>query len=1159
MIRQVHIIAFCYLYIAGIIVAMLAPVDPAALLWLRIAVAVTLIPAGALMLAGLLAPRGAETDAPRYNPLARYFIPLLCVGALLLGYTRHISANTVPDMRVGEIRIEGGTRAFHQTAALPDTSRIRLRKTTALDRDLKVRITGELDARRVVKDARGVSSMDEQGRWQFTVVRAPLASEVITIPAADPVGTDYVVDQPFNRITGIEWIDGPDAGAVTVYRISNHIGSFVRPGRAQSSVTILARITSDPRVYDFKTVLMVTPEYIQFPAGGPFFKVEGGDIQVTVPPVVDDYERFAVTGAYGMDLELKGELTVARAESNPGGFNARQFMANYNIYGLMNLFQSRDAPSPIHAVGPGGGEPRAGHPLVSFSLDLRDRILRVFKATMPHPQSAFLGGVTLGLRYGLQGVQYPGPEEKGAWMQRVGLGRSEATIVDDFRASGVNHVLAVSGLHVTILTAMFIAIFSLLRLPKQFFVPLVMLALVVFAIITGARPSTLRAVIMNSLFLLTWAYLDRGLLSSVMIGVPVAAFMILLHNPLVVVDPSFTLSFGAILSLALITMPVHEILCNLRGNRFAVVILLSFATTLIGIKHWALLVAPAFLLPWLLVCVMLFLLAGALEQRGLAISRKFAFSALPEPVSTFLAAQVAIQIGMMIPLSAYYFTRWPFGGAYANLIAIPLIGVVVQLGAIAGILGLIPVVGPYIALLLSAANYTFTTFFLWLAHVTTNLFPYPVVRRPRVIEVVVYYFFIAAFIWHKPLWKWVKGVCDARGWKHRAAPGLVLVALAAVAASPLVIAPPRDTRPPGLHVTVLSVGYGSSILIETPGGRNILVDTGFVEYERGRRNEADRTILPFLSTMGIRSLDVLILTSPLPERAAGASYLLDQLRVDHLIVPPSLAALSPAMRFEEFEQEISGGAYVPETMVLRMYEDLVVNPVWPQRFSLARELSGRGDTFVNRWGRWHVNVQAASAGMALFEENVDGKRFRIEVLGPGEARPSEFPVENSGLVLRVVYGDFAMLLPGSLHYEGQGALARAWPAEQLRAAVMTVPHHGAANPTGRDRPPRATVDSALTASAGSLLDKVQPERVIFEFGSPRPVLGDLGRAAVGVRDITTQFYTDRLGADALLSTERDLAITIHSDGRTFTIETLAQRHRAEGGEEGAVSDLQVGF
>lgn len=1157
---QNKIIGGCYLYIVGIVAAMMLPLDPLWLPVLRIGTTLALCAAGGLILWALAG--GGSAAQKRW---LLYVWPLLAIGALMFGYTRYTSADTVPDHQIGEIRVQGEERALYQTAQLRDTSRLRIRKSEEIDQDLQIRLVGELDARMPVRDERGLFQIDPQGQWQFEMAHMPITSDVITIRAEDPVGTDYLVQQPFSRITGLEWLEGPEQALLSVYRVSNHIGSFVRGARSQSPVTVLGRITSDPRVYDFKTVLMVTPAFIQFPAGGPFYRVEGGDIQVTVHPNLEGYSQLARTSAYGADIQIEGELTVARAASNPGGFDARQFMQNYNIYGLMSPFQPRGQPPPVQKIMPQGMDTaRAGNWLVHFSLDLRDRILLLFKSTMPYPQSAFLGGVTLGLRYGLQGAQFPGEDrDPDSWLSRFGMGPSEAQIVDDFRHSGVNHVLAVSGLHVTILTVMFIAIFSLLKFPKQVFVPFVIFALVVFAIITGARPSTLRAVIMNSMFLLTWAYLDRGLLSSVLIGVPVAAFLILVHNPLVVVDPSFTLSFGAILSLALITVPIHEILCKLRGNRFLVVVVFVFGTTALGIVNWHLVTTASFILPWLLLAVLTYQVAKVLERRGVALTQRFAFSAIPEGVNTFIAAQVAIQIGMMIPLSAYYFMRWPFAGAYANLIAIPLIGVVVQLGAIGGLLGLIPVVGPFITLLLNAANWIFASFFLWLAHVSSLIFPNPFVRRPRVIEIVVFYVLMAGFVWHKPFWAWVKRTCERCGWRHRSAPAALVVGLVVIALVPLGIAPPRDTRDPGLHVTVLAAGYGSSILVESPGGQRILIDTGFVQHDRGRRNEALRTILPYMSHAAIRRLDGLILTSPLPERSAGAAYVLDHMRVSELILPPMLEELHLDLDPTSFRsmlgpQEIIDAQYPPER-IETMFEELVRHDQWPQRPSLARLIQERQPTWPNRWSGRALQTRTAKPGDILFEEDVDGVPFQIQVLGPDLRSVDRHVIENNSLSLRVVHGDFAMLIPGALQVEGQQAMADAWTAEQLQAQVFVVPNQGAGNPTLRSRPARREVEQALTNYVEPLLTQVNPEIAIFEFGNPRPVLGDGGRTAINMRDITRLFYTRRLGQENIFGTDTDLAIMIHSDGHDYSIDTQALRNRAEGGDEDAVADLQVGL
>jgi ComEC/Rec2-related protein len=1160
MITRSQLISYCYFYIVGLVAAMIAPLDAAHLPWLN-----------ALSIAGLVGLAlglfhvnrvRLSADPQAVDRAVRVAWALLLASSITLGYARYLSANTVPDARLGEVRLSAAGAVFEAGNPLPDTSRIRMHKVEPLEQDLEIRVVGDLDARVPVRDESGRATLDERARWQFRLAPLGVTSDVVRVRAADPIGTTYVVPQPFTRITSVQVVRGPASGRVALYRISNHIGSFSAAG-VQSPVTILGRISADPLVYDFKTVLPITPEFIQFPAGGPFFRVEGGDLHVTVRPEMSNYTTFARTEALGYDVEFAGEMTVARGAANPGGFNARRFMQNYNIFGLMTLFPPREGPPPIHVIGPGGGEPRHGNALVEFSLDLRDRITRVIKATVLYPHSAFVGGVTLGLRYGLQGTQCMFSDRYTHTLHLPGkptaVGHTcEETIADEFKEAGVNHVLAVSGLHVTIINVMFVGIFSMLRVPRKAYVPLIMMALVIFAIITGARPSTLRAVIMNSLFMLTWAYLDQSLRSSVLLGVPVAAFLILIHNPLVVVDPSFTLSFGAILSLGLLTTPSLDLLQRLKGNQFVLAAALAVGWTVLAVKHWALVVTPQFLLPAIPLVLVLFKLAGRLQQKGWGIPTRYNYTIIPEGIGAFFAAQFAIQLGMMIPLSAFYFCRWPFAGAYANLIAIPLIGVNVQLGAIGGLLGLIPGVGPYIALLLGAANWIFCSIFLWLAHASAEWFPYPFVRRPGVLFIAAYYLLCAWFIWSRPIGARLQACCGRFGLGERRGPVVVTLAGLLVLVGLLVVdlrAPPRGE----LRISVLSVGYGSALLVESPGGQRILVDAGYVEHERGRRNEAIRTVVPFLANSSIRHLDGFILTSARPERAAGASHVLEHLWVDHFFTPPTLTNLVAGESFDQFASRFDDAieALDPTTLTTA-YQELIGNSTWPRRPALAQALARRGPSFVNRWAGWHTQAGSLQAGQVLFAEQGPGGAFRIEVLNPVAGSVQERNFDNGSLVLRIVYGDFAMLLTGDLQHDGVAVLAARYPAEALKADVMTLPHRGAAlGDAGGEF--KMVLRSALERELGALLAKVQPERVVAEWGNPRPVLGLVSRDAVNAFELTRQFVVDRLGPDRWLSTDHDLAILLTSDGTSYRITTQAEVNRAAGGTEDAVADIAVGL
>ena len=330
-----------------------------------------------------------------------------------------------------------------------------------------------------------------------------------------------------------------------------------------------------------------------------------------------------------------------------------------------------------------------------------------------------------------------------------------------------------------------------------------------------------------------------------------------------------------------------------------------------------------------------------------------------------------------------------------------------------------------------------------------------------------------------------------------------------------------------------------------------------VEHERGRRNEAERTITTFLAHKNIRHLDALVVTSPRPERAAGSGYVLRGTWVDSLYVPAGLAGLDEAWSVDELMTRLAGdGAdqYSP-ALADTMHEEFIGSPAHPRRVSLARILQTRRDTIWNRWAGTVAHVLPLKAGEVLAEETVGGKTFRLEVLHPGDERLDVFPIENNAAVLRLSYGDFAMLLTSDLHFEGQRKLAESVDAAKLRAQVLVFPHHGTAQPRSSPDVMKDATEAALISDMEPLLDKVAPEKVIFEFGNPRPALGTGGRDALHAFELTWRFVEQRVGVDSCYNTDRDQAVFIRSNGSGYAFGTQAEVNRAASGEEDAVDEM----
>ncbi|NCA82285.1 MAG: hypothetical protein EOM72_06015 [Opitutae bacterium] len=1093
------LISFCYLFIVGIAFAMAFTAGPEALpaLW------------GATSLLGLLTLIGfmlvhrfrkpVDEELAAYgpvppDPMQISLWVLLLLTALVFGYTRYIAMIQSPDQLVGTLSISREGAAFTPDRPISQTSFMKVKTLAPVTEEIRLRLVGRLEALQPVKDAEGKPTLDAHGRWIFTQYNLPQQSEEIVIPAGTAARAEMMIEQPFTHLDQVEVLSPPAAAAkIGVYQPENNVSLFARSGRNVVPVGVLGRITADPWVYSFKTVLSITPDYIQYQPDGPYLPVDRQTIRLTVDPATPDYARYARSAAYGYDVALSGELIAAAHAANKGSFDQANYLRNYNIGGQMRLRIPLSGPAPIQIIQPqGAAEPRAGNGLVEFSLYLRDEMVRVIKQTTPQPNSAFHGALTLGLRYGMQNTLSVASDthDSGVVPPLVDLGKdTDALIADEFRASGINHVLAVSGLHVTIITIMFIGIFVMLKVSKKVYVPFIIFALVVFAVITGARPSTLRAVIMNSLFLLTWGYMSEGVRASALLGVPVAAFMILLQNPAMAVDPSFTLSFGAILSLVLLTQPFFDIFKKFKGNDFIALMLMLAVLTYAYAAHWLLTVTLRFWIGYALLAAALFALARFLTRLGFKPIRDYGFADLNPGIGGFIAAQFGMQIGMMIPLSAYYFFRWPVAGAYANLIAIPLVGIVLQLSMLAGLLGLIPGIGIYLALLLSAANWVFSTLFLLIGHYFSRWFLYPFVDRPTLRELFVYYAAVALFAWWRPLWFRL-----VRPRWRSASPSLRIVAGAVVA---LVLAgialsgrkEKLAMRSPGsLDISVIAAGYASAILVDTPDNEAILIDTSFIQTDKGRRNDPERTVLPQIFAKKISRLQALVLTSREPEHSAGVASILMYMDVDHFFLPASAAGLLGQNPLAALLAERS-----------------------PRR--LKHRLSGTA-----------LEPRILAAGEIVYQSEVDGKPFLIEALGPAAGD------DAAPLSLRIAYGDFAMLVLSDLTLAQQQDFLARVPPEKLKADVVLAPHHGTAGLETITVGLPDNMDARLADATGALLKATQAQAVVFEFGNPRPVVGMKYKEAVKIHGATRRAAEDALPGALVAATDTEGAIHIVSDG-----------------------------
>jgi len=117
---------------------------------------------------------------------------------------------------------------------------------------------------------------------------------------------------------------------------------------------------------------------------------------------------------------------------------------------------------------------------------------------------------------------------------------------DAMSQAGASHVLAVSGLHVSMLIAILWLLTGRSRVSAILGLPLLLL----FVLMTGASPSVVRAAVMLVPMLLAPLFQEEHDPPS---ALALAGLVLLLHNPWIVADLSFQLSFAAVAGLLLVT------------------------------------------------------------------------------------------------------------------------------------------------------------------------------------------------------------------------------------------------------------------------------------------------------------------------------------------------------------------------------------------------------------------------------------------------------------------------------------------------------------------------------------------------------------------------------------------------------------------------------
>ncbi|HYY53657.1 MAG TPA: DNA internalization-related competence protein ComEC/Rec2, partial [Myxococcales bacterium] len=221
---------------------------------------------------------------------------------------------------------------------------------------------------------------------------------------------------------------------------------------------------------------------------------------------------------------------------------------------------------------------------------------------------------------------------------------------------------------------------------------------------------------------------------------------------------------------------------------------------------------------------------------------------------------------------------------------------------------------------------------------------------------------------------WYGGVllCTRRSFRLALVPWALLAAVAWTSAA---LASART----GMTITFLAVGQGDSAVVQLPGGAAMLIDAGGDLRWPGKFDPGARDVVPALAELGIRRLDVVVLTHPHPDHAGGLPTVLERMPVGELWMTAERDPIAAAVRARAAERHV------------------------PVREPHPAILGG-------------VRVEVAS-------------RFE-----PG------WSLNDNSIVLRLVHGEVAALFAGDVEALAEADLAQG--TAEIRAQLLKAPHHG---------------------------------------------------------------------------------------------------------------------
>jgi competence protein ComEC len=516
-------------------------------------------------------------------------------------------------------------------------------------------------------------------------------------------------------------------------------------------------------------------------------------------------------------------------------------------------------------------------------------------------------------------------------------------VYEAFQKNGTAHILSVSGIHVAIVYAFIMKLLGGRKGPAAALLSAA--GLFAYAALAQFAPSVIRASLMILTHIVAMLLRKRY---DLLTGACAAAGGMLAFNPLQLFNMGFQLSFLAIFSMAFAIPFLDRYVAPLKSEKVKMGR---------GKQELSL---------------------DSLREGGAReIARKLLRGAVP---------LVVIQAGMA-PYTAYAFNYFSAVAFFINIPVIAIAGLLIPIGVAlmplmwldSTLFGLASSAVESLAWAMSAMNEV--GYGLPWGHMVTV--------SPPETWLFLYYaaFFTLSSESFRIFWQ-------RREWKRISAVALaMLCGLFAVWCAP-------GSGWDKSSLVFVDVGQGDCLHIRTPGGRNILIDSG------GSANRAvgEKTLMPYLLKNGVGKLDLVLITHLHTDHFQGAVELSWHMGIDRLAV-------------YEGNQLLEGDI-------------------------LAKTALEKGNMLYVYAGERVILDEGVHADI-LFPPRRGQREYERIVLADEDEN-------KSSLLMKLDYRGVSVLMTGDLGFDGEDALLAAYNGNEgaLRSSILKVGHHGSRYSTG---------------------------------------------------------------------------------------------------------------